>query len=309
MKKHFYTSFSFLFVWIAIAATSCEEIIDPALQRAEPILVVDAWINNKVEDQVIRLTMTQPYLENVLPGGVSGASVVVSYDGGNIVFSEDAGNAGVYRWTPTELTSEEAFGELNRAYTLTVVSNGETYEATSRLKRTVPVDSITFKEITNSFYPEGSYSAEFWATDAVGAGDTYWIRTYKNGILLNKPSELNIAFDAAFSEGGNFDGITLIAPIRDVSPDEVDEDDLPISPYMPGDSVYVEIHSLTRESFTFLNEVIVQTNRPGGFGELFSTPLANVSSNIKNTNANGRKVVGFFNVAAVEGLGKKFELE
>lgn len=307
MKKHLYTSLSFLFVWIVLITTSCEEIIDPTLQRAEPILVVDAWINNKVEDQVIRLTMTQPYLENVLPSGVSGASVVMSYDGGTIAFTEDAGNAGVYRWTPTEITADEAFGEMNRAYTLTIISNGETYEATSRIKRTVPVDSITFKQDTGPFYPEGSYTAEFWATDAVGTGDTYWIRTYKNGTLLSKPSEINIAYDAAFSEGGNFDGITFITPIRDVSPDEVDEDDLPLSPYVMGDSVYVEIHSITRESFTFLNEVIIQTNRPGGFGELFSTPLANVSSNIKNTNTSGKKVVGFFNVAAVTGIGKKLE--
>lgn len=296
-------------MWIALITTSCEEIIDPTLQRAEPLLVVDAWINNKVEDQVIRLTMTQPYLQNTLPTGVSGASIMVSYDGGSVTFTEDAGNTGVYRWTPTEVTADEVFGEINRAYTLTIVSNGETYEAKSRINRTVPIDSITFKQDTGPFYPEGSYIAEFWATDAVGVGDTYWIRTYKNGTLLNKPGEINIAYDAAFLEGGNFDGITFIAPVRDVSPDEVDEDDLPLSPYVMGDSVYVEIHSITRESFAFLNQVIIQTNRPGGFGELFSTPLANVPSNVKNTNTSGRKAVGFFNVAAVSGMGKKLKAE
>ena len=39
---------------------------------------------------------------------------------------------------------------------------------------------------------------------------------------------------------------------------------------------------------------------------LFATPLANVSTNIKNVNANGSKVLGFFNVAAVSVAGKRF---
>jgi len=53
--------------------------------------------------------------------------------------------------------------------------------------------------------------------------------------------------------------------------------------------------------------VKVQTNRPGGFGELFATPLANVSTNIINTNAQGTKTQGFFNVAAVSSAGKRFK--
>jgi hypothetical protein len=53
--------------------------------------------------------------------------------------------------------------------------------------------------------------------------------------------------------------------------------------------------------------VIIQTDRPGGFAELFSTPLANVSTNVTNLDPNGTKAVGFFNVSAVSGLGKKLE--
>jgi hypothetical protein len=70
--------------------------------------------------------------------------------------------------------------------------------------------------------------------------------------------------------------------------------------------VYVEIHSLSEASFTYLTQVAIQTDRPGGFAELFATPLANVSTNITNVNATGTKVVGFFNVASVSGLGRKF---
>lgn len=287
--------------------TSCEEEINPDLKDADPVLVIDAWINNKVEDQVIRLSLSLPYLSDEVPPGVSGATVTVSYDGGTLDFIEDSEEAGVYRWTTDEATSEDVFGATGRVYTLTVAVNGQTFEAVSKINRTVAIDSITFEEDDSPFYPDNSYIAQFWATEPLGAGDTYWIRSYKNGVPLSKPSEINIAYDAGFSPGGSFDGITFIPPIRQVNPNDVDEDDMPLSPYVVGDSLYVEIHSITYESFTFLSQVIEQTDRPGGFGELFATPLANVSSNIINASSGSLKAVGFFNVAAVEGLGKKLE--
>lgn len=307
--KSFHKQLFILFV-TASFFYSCEETINPDLEDADPKLVVDAWLTNKVEDQVVKLSWTQPYLENTLPTGVSGATVVVTYDGGEITFSEDANAAGTYRWTPTDATSAEVFGTIGRNYKLTVQVGAETFEATSRINRTVAIDSISFEfEENDPQYPDNSYTAEFWATDPVGKGDTYWIRSYKNGVALLKPSEINVAYDAGFTAGGNFDGVTFLPPLRSVNPDEEDENDEPLSPYEPGDSVYVEIHSITLEAYNFLNQVIIQTDRPGGFAELFSTPLANVSTNITNLDPNGTKAVGFFNVSAVSGMGKKLELE
>lgn len=303
--KYIKTIFGVIATGLLLA--SCEDIINPDLREADPVLVIDAWINNKVEDQIVRLTLSEPYLSDEVPSGVSGATVTVTYDGGTLDFMEDGDEPGVYRWTTDEATSEEVFGETGRAYTLTVVVDGQTFEAVSRINRTVAIDSITFELDDSPFYPENSYLAQFWAREPVGTGDTYWIRPYKNGIPLSKPSEINIAYDAGFSPGGSFDGITFIPPIREVNPNDVDEDDQPLSPYVIGDSLYVEIHSITYESFTFLSQVIVQTDRPGGFGELFSTPLANVSSNIVRTSSGPLKAVGFFNVASVKGLGKKLE--
>jgi hypothetical protein len=309
MKMTHYIKSIFGLLAAGVLFASCEDVINPNLRDADPVLVVDAWINDKVEDQVIQLSLSQPYLSDDLPPGVSGATVTVTYDGGSLDFIEDVSEPGTYRWTTDEATSEEVFGEIGRTYTLTVLAEGATYTATSKINRTVAIDSITFEEDDSPFYPENSYTAEFWAKEPLGTGDTYWIRTYKNGALLSKPSEINIAYDAGFSRGGSFDGITFIPPIRAVNPNDVDEDDQPLSPYEVGDSVYVEVHSITYESFTFLSQVIVQTDRPGGFGELFSTPLANVSSNITTATSSPLKAVGFFNVAAVQGLGKKLEQE
>ena len=66
----------------------------------------------------------------------------------------------------------------------------------------------------------------------------------------------------------------------------------------------------TNSAFDFLSQISIQTNRPGGFGELFAQPLANVPTNLRPTAANpNARVVGFFNVAAVSGNGKRLVLD
>ena len=292
----------------SIGLSSCENVIDPELQKVDAQLVVEAWLTNKPGDQVINLMRTQPYFDNSLPPGVAGAIVTVQDSEGEVMqFIEDKNKKGIYRWSP--LVPGGKFGEIGRGYKLTVTLGGETFESVSYMGRVPVLDSISFKfEGSNVFYPKNSYTAEFWAKDILGMGDTYWIRTYKNKELLNKPAEIIVAFDAGFSQGGNFDGVAFIPPIRSaINPNDEDKDGKLLSPYMPGDSIYVEIHSVTYETLTYLNEVAIQTNRPGGFGELFSSPLSNVSTNIVNTNPKGSAVVGFFNVAAVSGLGKKLK--
>lgn len=284
---------------------ACETMVFPDLPFAEPQLVVDAWVNNKEEPQWIKLSLTQPYFQNTLPPVVSGAVVRVDgSDGSEYLFVESDTLAGAYVWVPAP---GESLGMTGVVYTLTVQAEGETYTAATRMGRVPVVDSITFRVERGNQFVDDLYLAEFWAVDPAGFGDTYWIRTWKNGILLNKPSELLLAYDAGFSRGGRLDGVPFIAPIRrGVNPFDQDEQGRFLSPYLPGDSVYVEIHSLSEASFDFLTQVSLQTNRPGGFAELFATPLSNVISNIVNVNPSGKKALGFFNVAAVSGRGRKF---
>lgn len=71
-----------------------------------------------------------------------------------------------------------------------------------------------------------------------------------------------------------------------------------------GDSLYVEIHSISNEAYFFLNQVIEETNRTGGFGALFATPLSNVNTNIFPDNEN-INVMGFFNIASVSRDGTR----
>jgi hypothetical protein len=304
-KNKFQISFLVLMALIGLFFLSCEQVINPTLQSASPILVVDAWVNNKPQKQLIILTQTQPYFDDGQPIGVSGAAVTVAdlSDGTIYSFTENSTKKGYYEWIP----GSSSFGAIGHNYKLSIVLNGETYQADSHMGRVPPIDSITFeKDVRNVNKEKTRYQGQFWAKDPVGAGDSYWIRTVKNDTLLNRPSELNIAYDAAFSAGGDADGVEFIPPIRrGITPDNSNVSGNP-SPFWPGDSVYVEMTSITIAAFNYLDEVKIQTDRPGGFSELFVTPLANVSTNLSYTNPKGSAVMRFFNVGAVSARGQKF---
>ncbi len=283
---------------------ACEDPIDVNLAEADPVLVVDAWVNGQAEDQRIFLTQSQPFFDSVPLRGVKGATVQLRTLMDTYTF-EDNGN-GEYLWNPSP--SQPQLGQDGDDFQLTITVNGTTYESISKRNPVPTIDSITFRfEEGNAFFPD-SHFAEFWSRDIVGPGNTYWIKAYKNGELLRAADEINIAFDGGFSAGGNFDGVEFIRPIRDAINPLIDDGDNGgfLSPYVNGDSVYVEIHSLTNEAFFFLNEVAIQTNRQGGFAELFAAPLSNVPTNIVKTSGDGASVVGFFNVASIATNGKRF---
>lgn len=300
-----YPIFSAFLILLASALfVSCEDVINPTLEPADPVVVVDAWINDLPGTQTISLTWTQPYFEAALPPAITGATVTVRDDQGKLfTFSENTTKPGNYEWVPSGADTLRVGGK----YLLTVITDSDTFQAQSYMGRVPAIDSITYEPDENIATGDPIVRAEFWATDPVGTGDAYWIRAYKNGVPLLKPSELNIAFDAGVSIGGPADGVVFIAPIRRrINANDRDEDDQLLSPIQNGDSMQVQIHSLTVAAFTYLNEVSIQTNRPGGFSELFATPLANVSTNVFNINTGGRKAVGFFNVSAVSTGGKRY---
>ncbi len=293
-----------LFIFFGLLI-SCEDIIEVDIDDAPPAIVIDAWINDKRETQTIKISSTQGYYDNNEPIGIPGAEVIITDSKGGVFEFRDTFN-GDYVWNPS--ASNFTIEDFGTTYNLEINLDGHTYTATSRLNRVPKVDSIkfTFKEEQSVFQPEGYY-AEFVATDLKGSGDTYWIKSYKNAALLNNPFDINIAYDAGFNAGGNIDGVVFIQPIQDaVTPLNDDLDG--IEPYNIGDSLYVEIHSITNEAFYFLQEVQIQTQRNGGFDEVFAEPFENVSTNIIDQNPDvNRKVLGFFSVSSITGRGRKLE--
>lgn len=303
-RSFFYSAF---FGGLLLLSMGCETIIDPKLAPAEPVLAVDAWLNNDATEQTIRLTKTQGYFNSAPLQGVAGASVtVINVTSGKSFSFQESVEAGDYTWLPS--TPNDNLGKVGDVFKLELKAGGEEYKAASRIGRVPKIDSISFiYQPPSGIVPE-SYVAEFFAIDPKGKFDTYWIKAWRNDTLLLRPSEINLAFDAGFSEGSNLDGVTFITPIRRaITPFVTDADGNFVSPYNPGDSVYVEIHSISLQAFNFLTEVTFQTDRPGGFQELFAAPVSNVGTNLVSVKTGGKPVVGFFNVSAISRSGRRFK--
>jgi hypothetical protein len=307
MKKILYITLSSLLIAILFA---CEKEINPDLDKAEAIIVVDAWLNQKMERQEIKITRSQPYFDNTTPAKISGAIVSIEdLDSGTMYEFQEGENA--YYWQPVDVP----FGVVGHHYKLTVNVDGEIFEAFSTLGRVPPIDDVQFNfEPADLLVKQDYYKAEFIATDPAGVGDAYWIKTWKNGEYLGKPGEINIAFDAGFTASQSVDGEVFNLIIRQdfLNPtDKIPDTQNEYYPsYLVGDSVYVEVHAITPETFDFLWAVYFQTNRTGSITELFATPLANVPTNIQSTDENSiTNIAGFFNVGGVSGKGKKLTQE
>lgn len=365
---------NYLFILIAIIGlASCETIVDVKVNEVDPYLVVDAWLSRTPEDQVIRLTTTQPYFDNSFTPGVTGADVKLTDGSGNEFVFVDQGD-GNYAYVTTD-----SFGVVGQTYFLEILWEGNTYSSSATLSRKVTIDSLVYNTLDPD-EPEEDYYAEFFGRDPDGVGDAYWLKAYKNGKYLNKPSEIYTFDDESFSND-NGEGLPFIFPIRTLPnsfEDDINRNDLPLyrfeerfnvngnqiadfygsraviegdqlrivfddsngfdplsggveyipldsAPYYvryssisgttqavevikKPDSLYLELHTISTDAYFFLARLQQETDRPSGFGALFSTPPSDLPTNIICSDPEV-PVVGFFNISSVSTLGQTLTTE
>jgi hypothetical protein len=277
----------FLGLLAILALSACEEVISLEVQNGEEQLVVDGWLTTEPTEQLVRLTLSQPYFDNSKAKGVKGAQVIIFEADSTAHTFIDRGNGEYY--LPKEQIS---FLKTGRQYALYVNYKGEEFASFSKINRVPSIDSISYEFFSFPFISGDSteskgYFAEFYAKDPKGEGDTYWIRTTKNGKFINMPTQISIAYDAGFSPGSKSDGLLFIQPIRQSINDNF---------YQHKDSIHVELWSITPEAFYYL----LQVRQESGNGGIFATPPANIPTNIFNLNEKSpQKAIGFFGLSAV----------
>ncbi len=123
-------------VFILTTLVSCQEVIQLDLNSANPLLVIDAVIDDQLAADTVKLTKTIGLDQGKTDiRGVTGARVTLSDDAGNSeVLLENA--AGKY------ITNTMAKGVPGRTYTLAVATDGKTYTATSKMPIPVRFDSL-----------------------------------------------------------------------------------------------------------------------------------------------------------------------
>lgn len=275
---------TFLFV-------ACEDVVEVEIDEAEPQITFDAILTNELDTQTIKITRSNPYFDN--SGnyvGVSVDSVIVSdQDGNRFPFIES--QIGEYIFTPS---GADTF-KLGNNYTLRIYKGSDLYSAESQMKRSTPIDSITYEffDGQGGFGGGGTpgYFVLLNALDQPGAGDSYWIRTYVNGKFLNSPSSINVAFDAA-NPGASSDGIPFIFPIAFLPLNDF------AAPYQLGDKIKVEILGISRGYYDFLALAQEQLQNGG----LFAPPPVNVRSNFTKNRPEAMNPTGYFNVCELKSL-------
>lgn len=159
---------------IFILNVSCEEKTILDLKTAEPRLVIDAAISEGFPCTV-KLTMTQSFYDNVPYRRVSGATVILTDDSGySEVLQEEYGNSGVYQ--------SSLIGEVDYLYTLRVVVDGETYEASGTIPRPVQLDEVYIYDIKAG--GKSYYSPSVIYQDPAGVKNYYYTKVSVNDRVL-----------------------------------------------------------------------------------------------------------------------------
>lgn len=282
---------AFFILLIALTGSSCEDVIDVKVDPGPERLVIDAFVNNLNLNQRIRITKSIPYFAK--PGtepGVEGALVAIAdTTGGNtkLFLFADSGN-GNYVFKPNPITGDTFI--VGHQYILLVVESGDTLVSLAKMNPTAKLDSlrIKYEDGETIGIKKGNY-VEMAANDLPGFGNTYWIKTYVNDTFRNAIFDINLAYDMAQTPG-NQDGGEFIWPVRYGFLNNFQE------PKPAGTRVRVEIHSISVETYYYINQIISE-NVNGG---LFATPPINIGTNIFNFNASKKRALGgFFSMSAV----------
>jgi hypothetical protein len=198
-----------------------------------------------------------------------------------------------------------------------LLANGEKYYATTTINRKVDFRKLTSIDTIRTVGPGGPIAAggyvKMEAYDLPGAGDSYRFKffvkrkqvsenpyaTLVGWNLFNSVSDLVIATESLNGDNGPVEGIEqggrFILPIT-VRPNTVQGRIANKPAYYPGDSIRIQICSITKEHLFFYYRFIqeLENGTGGGTAGLFARPVANVPSNIQSTEGNPKKALGFF---------------
>lgn len=243
--------------------SSCIETIEPDLDEFKPQVVIEGLVTNQNRPQVVKVRKTRSFYSQEEQTYIADAIVEISDNAGNTHILVHMGN-GQYESNFT--------GIIGRTYTLKVSAEGITYEASSPMNPITKIDSLAYEyNDTESFIREIGYYVSLRAAEPQDTKDYYLWKFYRNGKLENGPEDIVFIDDDQL--GDNLNGIQ--------------------APYVfeLGDTVRVEMYSLTEPAFKFYNSLNNNLNNEGGF---FSSPPANPPSNINNG------ALGLFQVSALE---------
>ena len=260
-----------LLISILLLAMSCEDVIDVKLENADPRLVIEAsldWEKGTAgNEQLIKLSMSSPYIDQPVTNSVTGALVTVTNntDATQVVFTDQ--NDGTY-------TTDEFVPILNQSYTLQVVYDNQTYIATETL---MPVTDIN--EVDQSV--EGGFDDE----------------AIEVNVRFTDPEEENY-YLFKFHEQG--DVLPVLYDVKDefvngneitVFYEKTDNEQTDEKKFEPGDNIDIQLFGISKQYYHFMHLLIEQAEYAG---DPFSSTPALLKGNCINPANPSNFAFGYF---------------
>ena len=266
MKKIFLIAF----ILPLLLFISCQDVVNVDLNNAPPKLVIDASINWQKgtlgNEQKIKLTTTTDYFNTKIPI-VTGATVVIKNSENTLFDFIEVPNTGEY-------VCSNFIPIIGEKYTLSIVSNNQTYTASETLKPVAAINNIVQNNqggITGT-----DIEIKTFYTDPANEEDYY---LYKYTYSTKLKSEYYVDEDTFFQ------GNTFFSTSRN--------NDLKV-----GELVEVTHFGISKSYYNYMNVLLSIAGNSGG--SPFQSPPATVRGNIINTTDSGNFALGYFRLCETD---------
>ncbi len=270
---------------LAIALASCEDVVDVPVQDGPIRLTIEASLDwekgTSGNEQTITLSSSTAFFDTTGNTTATGASVKVTNDtnGAEFLFADQ--NNGEY-------TTSEFVPALGQTYTLEIIYNGETYNATETMNSVTDITEL-FQDREDGFSDE-ELELHVVFTDPLEEENYYLFIFQKQGELL---PDLEVGYDE-FVNGNEIDWWYEL---------EDDEETDKIESLVPGDVVSIEMYGISEGYKNYLEILISQI---GGVGLFEATPVS-VKGNCVNLTNPDNYAHGYFRLTEVNKTSYTFE--
>lgn len=262
----------FQILLLVFLLTSCEEVIDVDLNTAPPQLVIDAPIywdkNSDGKLQTITISKTSDYFKNEIQI-VTGSNVSITNSKGDVfVFTDN--NNGTY-------VCNNFVPEINESYTLTVIYNGITYQATEKMIAAPIINSIEDIQ-TNGFAGNEVTEVKIKFNDP---------KEVKNFYLTGAKPASKPFFEYGVQNDQFTDGNEMFELYRD-------------NEIKANETVNIIQAGISEGYYNYLKVLLSIAGSSGGGP--FSTPSATVKGNIINQTDKNKNPLGYFRASQINNI-------
>ncbi|GAB1855995.1 hypothetical protein MHTCC0001_08300 [Flavobacteriaceae bacterium MHTCC 0001] len=266
-----------IIIAILLVVTSCTDVIDVEVPEAAPRLVVEASIDwekgTQGNTQLIKLSLSTPYFDNLSNTDVTTASVKITNDISNeefILTHQGQGLYGTSRFVPV----------LNQPYTLEINYNGETYIAKETMTSVVDIDEVSQARVGG--FDDDALEVDIYFNDPVDEENFYLFRFEEKGDIL---PEL-LAIPDEFTNGNRMKVFFEKENDEDANEDE----------FKAGDIAHINFFGISKQYFNYMDLLIDQyENAENPFG----TVPASLKGNCTNPSNPENFAFGYFRLSQV----------